>query len=83
MPTIGNCHMCFKHAEIAPILPNSQAKVCRACAYKANQVIGFMEFYGCKVIYQPTLGSEVTPLPPKQTRKAKKKETGDKSPDKS
>jgi len=71
------CDFCFRHKEqLAPPYPKIPAVVCKACAYKVEQVIGFLEHYGGVITYQAQL--ETPPNPPKS--KSKPVKFGDKPP---
>lgn len=53
---IKRCDMCFMDkAGLEPIVPHATAVVCKACAYKARQVIGFLEYHGVVLTYQQPL----------------------------
>lgn len=55
---VKRCDMCFQDkAQLAPVIPHAKVEVCKACGYKANQVIGFLEYHGVKLSYQEELTS--------------------------
>lgn len=58
--TVTRCDMCFQDkAELQPVIPHAPANVCKACAYKAKQVIGFLEYHGIVFVYQPKMTDEL------------------------
>jgi len=63
---VKRCDMCFQDkASLTPVIPGCPAIVCKACAYKISQVVGFLEYHG--VSLQFTL--------PEQEETAKSKKT--------
>ena len=58
------CDMCFQFKEqLQPVLAKAEARVCKSCGYKVNQVVGFLEYHNMSVSYQPKLIKD-PPLPP-------------------
>jgi len=52
--------MCFQDkAGLSPVLPGMPTVVCKACAFKVNQVLGFIAYCGGTISYQPELAVEV------------------------
>lgn len=44
---IKRCDMCFQDKPaLTPVLPGASAMVCKACAYKVGQVLGFIAYHG-------------------------------------
>lgn len=63
MPT--QCSMCFQYKDtLVKPLPRSPVSVCKACNYKISAVLGFLEYHGASVIYQPPLSKDTPPAPP-------------------
>ncbi len=57
--TVKRCDMCFQDKpELQPVIPHAPVSVCKACAYKARQVIGFLEYHGIIFAYQPKMLEE-------------------------
>jgi hypothetical protein len=47
------CDFCFKDKSLLqPIFPKCPAKVCKACFYEIDRVIGFAEHYGLNLLSQ-------------------------------
>lgn len=47
------CAMCFQHKqELITIHPDLPPLVCKACGYKVNAVVGFMEYHGLCMVYR-------------------------------
>lgn len=58
------CDMCFQEKQgLQPVVPGMPAQVCKACNYKISQVMGFLQYQGAVVSYQPRL-SKNSPQPP-------------------
>jgi len=61
------CDFCFQAKEsLVPILPKVDVLVCKACSYKLQSVIGFLEYHQIRLIYQGEL--EIPPKAPKQKK---------------
>ncbi len=70
---VKRCDMCFQDkAGLSPVLPGMPTVVCKACAFKVNQVLGFIAYCGGTVSYQTALTAEVL-----ETTKTKKGATKD------
>lgn len=69
------CMLCFKYTDtLQPVVKGAHAQVCKACGYKVNQVVGFLEYHKVTITYQPDL-FETPPTPPtpgKTTKPPKK-----------
>lgn len=49
----NRCDMCFNIKNpLVPVIGKADVRVCKACSYKANQVIGFLEYHGIKLQYE-------------------------------
>ncbi|GAI01284.1 unnamed protein product, partial [marine sediment metagenome] len=47
------CDMCFQDKPgLQPIVPGCPANVCKACAYKITQTMGFLEYHGVGLTYK-------------------------------
>lgn len=58
------CDMCFQHKEtLVPVLPKMPTMICKACSYKVNQVIGFLEYHNGIFTYQPELSLKTPQTP--------------------
>jgi len=58
------CDLCFKDkSPLQPPFPKCPAKVCKACFYEIDRILGFFEHYGFTLIGQAAL-----PLPTKATK---------------
>lgn len=77
------CDFCFQSKPCEPVYPRVKAQVCRACAYKVNQVIGFLAHSGIGLHIQEELdlmpSENLTPLPPRETPKKVRKPAKSKS----
>ncbi len=70
---VKRCDMCFQDkAGLSSVLPGMPTVVCKACAFKVNQVLGFIAYYGGTISYQPELAVEH-----QETTKPKKGATKD------
>jgi len=59
------CDFCFQFKDpLVPVLPNMPTRVCKACAYKIQQVTGFLQYHNAVMTYQPQLSNETPPTPP-------------------
>ncbi|MBA7711234.1 hypothetical protein ES703_120189 [subsurface metagenome] len=48
------CSMCFQFKDtLVPVVEKLPVLVCKACAFKANAVIGFLMFHKVDISYQP------------------------------
>jgi len=55
------CDFCFQFKDpLLPILPKANVRVCKACSYKAQAVIGFLTYHGMILEYQPELKVEAS-----------------------
>jgi len=60
------CDYCFRDKNpLQPIHPGATVRVCKACAYQIDRVIGFLRHSGLTIVRQ----SELTPQPPTKVRK--------------
>jgi len=65
------CDMCFNFkTPLVQVLPGCPAEVCKSCAYKINQVIGFLMYHEVSVTYQSQF-FDTPPTPPKTPKKDK------------
>ena len=64
------CSMCFQPKEsLQEVVPRSGAVVCKSCNYKIRSVIGYLEYYNIRLVFQAPLTptkSETPPDPPHQ-----------------
>lgn len=71
------CCMCFQRKDTqSAVITGAPVTVCRSCNYKINSVVGFLEYHGIRLVYQPELAkpeSESPPTPPKPKRTTKAK----------
>lgn len=59
------CDMCFQHKEtLIPVIPGMPTVICKACSFKVNQVIGFLEYHKAQISYQPELSLNPPQTPP-------------------
>lgn len=50
--TIKRCDMCFQDKPaLTGVIQGCPANVCKACAYKISQVVGFLEYHRVKLQY--------------------------------
>jgi len=64
------CDFCFQFKDpLVSVLPNMPTKVCKACAYKIQQVTGFLMYHNASLTYQPELSNE-SPQSPLKKRKS-------------
>ena len=68
----GTCSLCFRHKELVRPIPQAEVTTCKACAYKVEQVVGFLKYYGVELVYQPKLSP---PKPPQSKSRPKKTKT--------
>ena len=60
------CDMCFQFKDpLVPVLEGVKAKVCKACNFKLSASIGFLQYHGITLEYQPTL-LDTPPTPPER-----------------
>jgi len=68
----GTCSLCFRHKELVRPIPQAEVTTCKACAYKVEQVVGFLKYYGVDLVYQPKLKPPSPPKSKSKSQKAKK-----------
>ena len=71
MPS-GTCSLCFRHKELVHPIPQAEVTTCKACAYKVEQVVGFLKFYGVELSYQAKL---IPPKPPQSKSSPRKRKS--------
>lgn len=50
---MARCEFCFRDKpSLQPVHPKISAKVCKACAFQIEKVIGLIEYHGGQVILQ-------------------------------
>jgi len=72
---MARCDFCFQAKSLLePPVPRLTVRVCKACNYKIQQVIGFLEHSGAGIYVQPQLQSEekTPPTPPAKRNKTPK-----------
>lgn len=73
---IKRCDMCFQEkSTLQPVVPSSGISVCKACFYKCQSVIGFLEFHGVRVVYQQSLDLETSVGPRPVTKSGQRKKS--------
>jgi len=66
------CEFCFREkTPLQQVYPNIPGKVCKACRYQMERVIGFLRFSGATITPQKEMTLE--PETEKETTKDKKK----------
>lgn len=71
------CDFCFQFKDpLIAVLPSMPTRVCKACGYKIQQVIGFLQYHKGTFTYQPQLSNETPPAPPEKSsdRKSRAKQ---------
>jgi len=67
------CDFCFQFKDpLVPVLPKMPTLVCKACGYKIQQTIGFLQYHHATISYQPPLVNETPPTPPTEKEEAGK-----------
>ncbi len=61
--SVKRCDMCFQDkSALAEVMPGCPAVVCKACRYKIQQVVGFLEYHEISLQYHfPLPELEKTP----------------------
>lgn len=63
------CDFCFQEkTPLMPVLPKVNVEVCKACSYKLQQVIGFLEYNRIHLVYQGDM--EISPKSPRPKKEA-------------
>ncbi len=70
--SMARCDFCFQaKALLEQPVPKIKARVCKACNYKIQQVVGFLEHSGVGIYVQPELQpEEISPPTPPVKRKS-------------
>lgn len=77
------CDFCFQFKDpLVPVIPKANVRVCKACSYKVQAVIGFLTYHKMTLEYQPELedtrNQDNPPTPLKKMEKSPGQKRGTK-----
>ena len=72
------CDFCFRDkSPLQPVHPRTAVRVCKACSYQIDRVIGFLRHSGITLVQQSEWEAPPTPPVAKKPSKSKVEALGD------